>query len=99
MDIECKGKYWDSVSPPFVEGGRDPSIPPAPELIRTLNSHDFHEWQPSLYPMLFPHLAEFKASGRGRGHQSHRVTLRASGALKCPPISVPGLRGMACRIQ
>jgi hypothetical protein len=49
--------------------------------------------------MLFPHLAEFKVSGRGRGHQSHRVTLCAPGALKCPPTGVPGLRGMARRIQ
>jgi hypothetical protein len=81
--IKVQGRDWDSVLPPFVEDGWDPSIPPAPELIRTHGSHKFNMWQASLCPMLFLHLAEFKASRRESGHQSHRVTLRACGALKC----------------
>jgi hypothetical protein len=67
MDIRSKGKYWYSILPPFVEGGRDPPIPPTPELIHAHGSHDFNAWQPSHCPMLFPHLAEFKVSGRGGG--------------------------------
>jgi hypothetical protein len=49
---------------PFIEGGRKSLILSAPALTIAHGSHDFNAWQPSSYPKLFPHLAEFKAPRR-----------------------------------
>jgi hypothetical protein len=54
----------ESPSPPFVKGGWNPSILSTPALTPVHGSHDFNAWQPFRYPMLFLHLAEFKAPRR-----------------------------------